>query len=110
MVRCRAGTVCGCDRSIAYGTGSVGRLMRKGCATFGVNKWSDVFMRDGKALRREMREGGEWVNKVVDRKTDSEWVMKVKERVLVESCAEGRAKGSEYRMPVLDAVRGMLVV
>jgi hypothetical protein len=37
------------------------------------------------------------------RKTDSEWVMKVKERVLVESCAEGRAKGSEYRMPVLDA-------
>jgi hypothetical protein len=36
------------------------------------------------------------VNEVVDRKTDSEWVMKVKERVLVESCAEGRAKGSEY--------------
>jgi hypothetical protein len=42
MVRCRAGTVCDCDRSIAYGTGSVGRLMRKGCATFGVNKWSDA--------------------------------------------------------------------
>jgi hypothetical protein len=57
--------------------------MRKGCATFGVNKWSDVFMRDGKALRREIREGGEWENKVVDRKTGSEWVMKVKERVLV---------------------------
>ena len=29
--------------------------------------------------------------------------------VIVESCAEGRAKGSEYRMPVLDAVRGMVV-
>ena len=29
--------------------------------------------------------------------------------MLVESCAEGRAKGSEYRMPVLDAVRGMVV-
>ena len=83
--------------------GSVGRLMRKDCATFGVNKWLDMFMRDGKALRREKRESGEWENKEMDRKTCSEWVMKVKERVLVESCAEGRAKGSEYRMPVLDA-------
>jgi hypothetical protein len=42
MVRCRSGTECDYDRSIAYGTGSVGRLMRKGCVTFGVNKWSDV--------------------------------------------------------------------
>jgi hypothetical protein len=45
----------------------------------------------------------------MDRKTGSEWVMKAKERVLVESHAEGHAKGSEYRMPVLDAVRGMVV-
>ena len=35
--------------------------------------------------------------------------MKGKERVLVERCAEGRAKGSEYRMPTVDAVRGMVV-
>jgi hypothetical protein len=42
----------------------------------------------------------------MDRKTGSEWVMKAKERVFVESCAECRAKGSEYRMPVLGAVRG----
>jgi hypothetical protein len=99
MVRCRAGAVCGCDRSIAYGTGRVGRPMRKGCATFGVSKWSDVLMRDGKTLRREMREGGEWVNKVciVDRKTDSEWAMKDKERVAVESCAEGRESCAEGR-------------
>ena len=39
----------------------------------------------------------------MDRKTGSEWVLKIKEGVLVESCAEGRAKGSEYRMPALDA-------
>jgi hypothetical protein len=67
-------------------------------------------MRDGhKALRREMRESGEWENRVMDRRTGSELVMKVKERVLVESCAEGRAKGREYRMPVVDASRGMVV-
>jgi hypothetical protein len=57
--------------------------MRKGCATFGVYKWSDVFLRDGKVLRREMRESGECENKVINRKTSSECAMKVKEWVLV---------------------------
>ena len=52
---------------------------------------------------------GEWNNRVMDSRAGSEWVMKAKERVLVEGCAEGRAKGSEYRMPVLDAVVGMVV-
>jgi hypothetical protein len=97
MVRCRAGTECDCDRSIAYGAGSrVDRPMRKGCATFGVNKWSDVcvYERWQSAETRNARECGEWENRVMDRKTGSEWVMKVKERVLVETCAEGRAKGS----------------
>jgi hypothetical protein len=72
--------------------------MRKGCAAFGVSKWSDVFMRDGKALRHEMRDNGELRNRVVDRKTGSEWVMRAKVQVLVESNEEGRAKGREYRM------------
>ena len=51
-VRCSAGSECGCERSIAHGAGSTGRLMRRGCAEFGVSKWYDVFMRDGRALRR----------------------------------------------------------
>jgi hypothetical protein len=37
-------------------------------------------MRDGNALRREMRESGELENRVMDRKTGSEWVMKATER------------------------------
>jgi hypothetical protein len=56
-----------------------------------------------------MRENGEWRNSVVDRKTGSEWVMRAKEQVLVESNEEGRAKGREYRMPELEAARGMIV-
>ena len=40
-----------------------------------------------------MRENGEWKNKVLDRRTNSEWFMKAKERVLVESNKEGRAQG-----------------
>ena len=56
-----------------------------------------------------MRENGEWRNRVVDRKTGSEWVMRAKEQVLVESNEEGRAKGREYRMPELEAARGMIV-
>jgi hypothetical protein len=51
----------------------------------------------------------QWENRVMNRRTAREWVMKVKERVIVESCAEGRAKGSEYRMPVVDAIGGMVV-
>jgi hypothetical protein len=35
--------------------------------------------------------------------------MRAKERVLVESNEEGRAKGREYRMPELEAARGMIV-
>jgi hypothetical protein len=66
-------------------------------------------MRDGKALRHEIRENGEWRNRVVDKKTGSEWVMRAKEQVLVESNEEGRAKGREYRMPELEAARGMIV-
>jgi hypothetical protein len=65
-------------------------------------------MRDGKALRHEMRENGEWRNRVVDRKR-REWVMRAKEQVLVESNEEGRAKGREYRMLELEAARGMIV-
>jgi hypothetical protein len=37
-VRCCADSECDCEGVIAYGTGSTGRLMRKGCATFGVSK------------------------------------------------------------------------
>jgi hypothetical protein len=33
-------------------------------------------MRDGKVLRHETRENGEWRNRVVDRKTGSEWIMR----------------------------------
>ena len=35
--------------------------------------------------------------------------MRAKEQVLVESNEEGRAKGREYRMPELEAARGMIV-
>jgi hypothetical protein len=53
---------------------------------FGVNKWSDVFMRNDEALRREMCVNGEWKNREMYRKAGGEWVMEAKERVLVGGC------------------------
>jgi hypothetical protein len=86
-------------------------MVARGCAKFGVSVPSDLFRRDGKALRHEMHasgaESGEWTDSVANKKGKKEWVAATKGKIGVES--DRNESEFEYDMPAVEPEVGMTI-
>jgi len=82
-------------------------MVARGCAKFGVSVPSDLFRRDGKALRPEMRVGGEWTDSVANKKGKKEWVATIKSKIGIDS--DQNEREFEYDMPAVDPEVGMII-
>ena len=74
-------------------------MVAEGCARAGVAHKSDLYMRDGKTLRQELRDGGEW--------EDQEWAKEVVQAYWAQGIDDDRVH--QHDMPRVRANVGMVV-
>ena len=73
--------------------------MAEGCARAGVAYKSDLYMRDGKTLRKELQEGGEW--------GEQEWAKEVVQAYWAQGIDDDRVH--QHDMPRVLANVGIVV-